>query len=54
MIISKKQIEKKYNCIIDQDIIMDSGSKYYMVFDSEMNPLFSAYTLKEIEHKLKA
>lgn len=49
---SKKQLEEKYNCIIDRDISMDSGFKYYMVFDYNMNPLFSAYTLKEIKVKL--
>ena len=51
---SKNQIEKKYNCIIDKDIGMDNGTKYYMVFDCHTNPLFSAYTLKEIETKFSA
>ena len=51
---TRKQIERMYNCIIDKDMGIDSGKKYYMVFDVKMNPLFSAYTLKEIECKLKS
>ena len=50
---TRKQIERKYNCIIDKDMGVDSGKKYYMVFDVKMNPLFSAFTLKEIDKKIR-
>lgn len=50
---TKKQIEKKYNCIINQDMGIDSGKKYYMVFDVKMNPLFSAFTLSDICEKFR-
>lgn len=51
---TKRKMEIKYNCFIHKDIGIDSGKSYYMAFDKEDKPMFSAYTLKEIECKLKA
>lgn len=51
---TRRKLEIKYNCSIHKDVGIDSGKSYYMVFDKEYKPLFSAYTLNEIERKLKA
>jgi len=51
---TRRKIEIKYDCSIHKDVGLDSGKSYYMVFDKEDKPLLSAYTLKEIERKLKA
>lgn len=54
MNLTKKNIEKKYNCILDRDSGFDSGSSFWTAHDKDMEYLCDGWTLKEIVDKLES
>ena len=48
---TKKQLEKKYNCELFKDACFDSGAKYWVCMVE--GDYIDGWTLKEIEEKLK-
>jgi len=53
---TKKQIEAKFNCILDKNRAFDSGSKYWTAHSNNNGKLgkylAEEYTLKEMYEKL--